>query len=328
MRAFVVVVTALVVVGASAPLVAASGAGPLPSATDAGPASEALETPGNETENGAENTSTSPGAQLAGVVNVQAAAVEGEVQARSFGLQIAAARSNASRAAVVATQAGELSETLAELRERKRALLEAKQNGSISQARFRAEMAGLAAEISTARQLSNVTANTAAELPRAKLEATGVDVDAITRLRTDAANLSGPTVSSIARSVAGVSNETGDTSIGLGAGKPGFGGIPGPVGGGNWSVGSGGNVSIGPDGNLSVGPDENLSVGPDGNLSVGPDGNLTVGAGGETAGSTNTSLTPDSTTSGVIDVVNDTDDSTLNTSDDDGLTAFGSLAAR
>jgi hypothetical protein len=272
MRAIVVTVAVLVVVGAGAPLVSASGGGS--PVADSGSASTpaTFDTPDNGTENDSENASMPAGARLAGVVNVQAAEVEGEVQERSFGVQMAAARSNASKASVVASQVGELNETLAELQDRKRSLVEAKQNGSISQARFRAEMAGLAAEISTARRLSNTTAESAEGIPAPDLEAGGVNVTAIQRLQTSASNLSGPEVASIARDVGGVSgNSSEGPPSGLGNDdRPGAGDVPGGAAGNNVTVGPDGNQSVGPDGNLTVSPDANATAGPDGKNDVTP----------------------------------------------------------
>ncbi|MFC3478106.1 hypothetical protein [Halobacterium litoreum] len=155
----------------------------------------------NETAN--ETNGTAPGAQLAAVVSVQGAEVEGDLASRSFGLQMAAAKSNASKAAVLANQSGDLEERLSELRDRKQALIEAKQNGSISQARFRAEMASVAAELSTANNLLNRTTEESTELPAEALAAQGVSAESLQRLRAAAGNLSGPEISEIAREMGG-----------------------------------------------------------------------------------------------------------------------------
>jgi hypothetical protein len=157
----------------------------------------------NESEN-----ETAPGAQLAGVVAVQGAEVEGEVEQRSFGLRVAKAASNASKASVVAQQTETLESRLAALEQRRAELEAARENGTISASRFRAEMAGLAARISTLQELTNTTAETAAGLPADVLAERGVNVSAIQRLRTSAANLSGPAVAEIARSIAGPPNGT------------------------------------------------------------------------------------------------------------------------
>jgi hypothetical protein len=228
MRQALLLAAVVVAAAVGAPLAAASPAGP---PGDAAPAERvtAQPDPGNDSEN---DSQPAPGAQLASVVNVQAAEVEGDLQQRSFGLQLAAAVSNASKASVVANETGELSERLATLRERKQRLLEARENGSISQARFRAELAGLAAEIATANRLLNRTSAEVNSLPAAALADAGVDREDIDRLRQAAGNLSGPEVAAVARSIAGP-----------------------PV-----------NVSVGPPGNRTPGPPGDVEVPEDAEL--------------------------------------------------------------
>lgn len=144
-----------------------------------------------------------PGARLAGVVAVQGAEVESEVETRAFGLRVASAASNDSRADVVAERVGALRERTATLRERRQALVEARQNGTISQARYRAEMAALAARTTALGHQLNQTETASRDLDAALLEERGVDASAIDSLRTDARNLTGPEVAEIARSIAG-----------------------------------------------------------------------------------------------------------------------------
>ncbi len=215
MRATVLLVTALLVVGAAAPMVAASTADG-PAATESVAVQD--DATANETDN---ETEMPPGARLAGVVGVQAAEVEGEVERRAFGLQVAAAKSNASKASVVASQAQNLDQRLAELRERKQELEAARDNRTISPSRYRAEMAGLAAQISTVKGITNETAETARSLPEEDLDEHGVNVSALARLRTSASNLSGPEVAAIARGIAGPpGSESAGPPFGNGMGGP------------------------------------------------------------------------------------------------------------
>ncbi|MCG1001966.1 MULTISPECIES: hypothetical protein [Halobacterium] len=206
MKATVLLVTALLVVGAAAPMAVAASTADGPAATESVAVQDG--DAANETDN---ETETAPGAQLAGVVDVQAAEVEGEVERRSFGLQVAAAKSNASKASVVANQTQNLDQRLEDLRERKQELEAARENGNISTGRYRAEMAGLVARISTLQSMTNETAETARSLPEEALAERGVNVSALERLRTSASNLSGPEVAAIARSIAGApgNNSTG-----------------------------------------------------------------------------------------------------------------------
>ena len=81
--------------------------------------------------------------------------------------------------------------------------VEARQNGTISQARYRAEMAALAARTTALGHQLNQTETASRDLDAALLEERGVDASAIDSLRTDARNLTGPEVAEIARSIAG-----------------------------------------------------------------------------------------------------------------------------
>lgn len=231
MRQTVLLVAALVVVGFAAPTVVASPAATSAGA-DASPTVQAAD--GNETAN-----ETAPGARLAGVVNVQGAEVEGAVAERAFGEQLAAAESNASKASVLASQSGDLDERVEELRERKQRLQDQLANETISHGRYRAEMARVAAELSTANRLLDRASSEARHLPSAALENAGVDLADLERLRQAAGNLSGPEIAEIARDLGGP-----------------------PM-----------NISVGPPGNVTRGPPENGPGGPpsDGDLPVDAD---------------------------------------------------------
>ncbi|MDH5020515.1 hypothetical protein [Halobacterium rubrum] len=263
MRHIVLLVAALVVVGAGAPTVVASPAAPADAVGGSDDTGQVAQTAddddGNETANG-----TAPGARLAGVVNVQGAEVEGEVAERSFGLQLAAATSNASKASVLANQTGDLSERVAELRDRKQALRDARANGTISEGRYRAEMARVAAELSTANRLLNRTSSEATKLPAAALQNAGVNATDLQRLREAAGNVSGPEMAAIARDIGG-------PPVNRSVGPP-----------GNRTTGAPGNSNIGPPGNDTQGPPANRTQGPSQNETRGPPGNSTQGPPGNT----------------------------------------------
>lgn len=156
----------------------------------------------NEARGGPDD-SVSPGDRLSAAVGVGAAELEGELSERAFGLRVARANSDGAKAGVVADQQASIEERLTELEERKAALQAARENGSISEGRYRAEMAQLAAETRTVERLANATQRTAAGLPADVLESKGVDVEAIRTLKEEARNLTGPEVAEIARSIAG-----------------------------------------------------------------------------------------------------------------------------
>lgn len=161
----------------------------------------------------ANESATTAGEQLSGVIGVQGAEVEGDMADRSLSNRLEQARGPNQTAAVVASEYESADERLAELRDRKAALEAARENGSISQGEYRARTATLVAEISVVERLANRTASVAAGLPAAALEARGVDAAAIQRLAGDARNLTGPEVAAIARGIAG-------NGVGAPAGTP------------------------------------------------------------------------------------------------------------
>jgi len=194
-------VALLLVAGAALPAVgSATGA-----AGTADPAAQV------ETPNGTNATdgTAAPGAQFAGVVAVQGAEVAGEVEGRAFGISVARARSNGSKAGVVAAQFESLANRTEALADRKRELAEARENGSITEARYRAEVAALAARNAAVERQLNQTEAATNGLPPELLESRGVNATAIDRLRNDSRSLKGPEVAAIARSIAGPPNRAG-----------------------------------------------------------------------------------------------------------------------
>jgi hypothetical protein len=137
------------------------------------------------------------------MVAVQGAEVEGELEGRTFGISIARANSDSARASVVADEVTELDSRLAELREQRRDLEAARENGNISDARYRAETAALSARTAAAEGQLNRTQAASDDLPADLLAERGVDASAIETLRTEARNLSGPETAAIARSIGG-----------------------------------------------------------------------------------------------------------------------------
>jgi len=149
------------------------------------------------------NESAAPGERLAGVVGVQQAELDGEVSARTLALRLANATTNESRAAILAAEFGSLENRSEELAERRAELRAARENGSISDGKFRAEMAKLHAQSKTVQRLANQTANASAGLPAETLEAKGINATAVRTLQSEAENLTGPETAAVARSIAG-----------------------------------------------------------------------------------------------------------------------------
>ena len=194
--ALVVVVTVSVV---ALPASALGGATATATATtaDGGVAPQTTNDSANESE------TLAPGQRLAGVVGVQGAEIDGELEERTLATRVDRAESNTSKAGVVATALNTARERLRNLRETQIALREARRAGDISTGEYRARMAITAAQIRTVRTQLDSSEAVTRDLPDAALEARGVNREEIDRLREDADDLRGPEVAKIARQVAG-----------------------------------------------------------------------------------------------------------------------------
>lgn len=169
------------------------------------PTAMAQQTETNETSNQTSNESIAPGAQLSGVVGVQEAELDGEVESRAYGIRVAQSNSDNATAAVVADQLNSTEQRLTEIETEQAELEEARENGSISEGQYQARSATLYAQSQSAERLANQTNETASGLPAETLEANGVNATAIRSLQDRAANLTGPEVAAIAQSIAGPS---------------------------------------------------------------------------------------------------------------------------
>jgi len=186
-----------------------------------------------------------PGEQLSGAVGVQGAEVDSAVESRAFGREVAAAQSNESKAAVVADRVERLETRLAELEAERESLLQARENGSLSEGAFNARMASLAARIDGVERQLDHGQRVAATLPAQARRNAGLNASAIDRLRSQASEMRGGEVAAAARAVGGP---------GAGRGMPGArgGGPPEGIPGGP-GAGSGGPNEPGPPGNAGNG---------------------------------------------------------------------------
>lgn len=155
------------------------------------------------------NASTAPGAMLSGVVGVQGAELEGDLEDRAFGLRVARAATNGSKAAVVGDQFATIRDRLDALERERERLDAAYENDSITEDRYRARLATLAARIQATERLANRTESTARGLPAEALRENGVDVAAIEALRANASRMTGPEVAAVARGIAGDASGAG-----------------------------------------------------------------------------------------------------------------------
>jgi hypothetical protein len=148
-------------------------------------------------------SSTEPGASFAGVVGVQGAEVNNEVENRSLDRQLRAAESNRSKARVVASESQQLEERLAELEAEKERLNAAYENGSISKGKYKAQLAVVAADLRALERRANHTADAAEKLPPEALRETGANVSEVREIARDANRTSGGEVAEAARDIAG-----------------------------------------------------------------------------------------------------------------------------
>ncbi len=187
----------LLVVGATVALPALGAAQPTLGAQES--------TPGDGSSADESNETVAPGARFTGVVGVQQAEIDGEVESRAFGQRVAAADSDDAKAQVVADSHQQNEQRLAELEQRLEQLRTARENGSMSYGEYAARTARIHAELKQVQRSANETERVAETLPAETLEANGVDPTAIRALRENASQLSGQETAELARSIAGPS---------------------------------------------------------------------------------------------------------------------------
>lgn len=202
-RTLTVLLTVAMIVAVAAPAMAVAQ----PSAPDAaGDEVLAAEDDATTTENESavnDSDETPPGAMLAGSIGVQESEMKGAIEQRAFGHQIRAAATNDSKAQVLNLTQERVQDRMTDLEERKARLDAARDNGTISESQYRAQVSVIAAESEQIRTMANETEHTAEQLPNETLEANGVNVTALEQVRERAHNMTGPEVSEIARQIAG-----------------------------------------------------------------------------------------------------------------------------
>ena len=234
-------------------------------------------TAGNETVTNTTNQSESvaPGARFAGVVGVQRAELESDVEERAFGHALNRAQTNDSKAVLVGNETEQIEQRLAAMESRMEQLEAAHENGTISQGAYQAQVATVSARINALERQINRTETAGMSLPAHVQSRHNLNETRFASLRTAAGNLSGPDVAAIARTIAGPNpgHPAGDRGPPDHAGPDGNMGPHGQGGTGtqaNTSTRGPGNQTMGPSGNQSMGPSGNQSVGPASNTSMGP----------------------------------------------------------
>jgi hypothetical protein len=156
---------------------------------------------------------TRPGVRLAASVAVQHQELQGEIEHRSFGLEVAAAATNDSKAQVLNRTQQHLESGITELEQEQAQLNASLANGTISESQYQVRMSALVTKTSNLERMANSTSQTAETLPNETLEANGVNVSALMHIRTQAHNMTGPETAAMARQIAG-------NSVGMPMGPP------------------------------------------------------------------------------------------------------------
>lgn len=197
-----ILLAGLMVAGVVAAIPAAAAVGGIADGDHVG--SVGLDSVANSEDDAAnESNETRPGERLGGVIGVQAAEIEGEVESRSFERRTAADRSDDERADAVEDRLRNAERRLDEIEDRQAELRERRDQGNISEGEFRARTARLAAETTTIERSMNRSAEVAAELPHEVREPRGIDNETIRTIRNRTAELSGPEVAKMAHEIAG-----------------------------------------------------------------------------------------------------------------------------
>ncbi len=255
--------TVLLTIGVTALLV-----GGLPAVAAASGTAPQVTPQVNDSEN------VTPGERLGGIIGVQQAEIDGELRERSFAIGLERAGGNQSQQADrIAQEYASIDERLAVLENRTANLTEQRENGSISEGQYRAQIAQIEAQRASLQRLANQSNETAAGLPNELLEERGINATRIGMLQQRASELGGQEVAAIARGIAG--NDVGQ-GFGPRQGPPVnvTPGEPGPPGAGNETPGGPPENQTAGSGNDQPGPPMNKTPGNNGG---GPPGNQTGG---------------------------------------------------
>lgn len=154
------------------------------------------------------NSSTAPGEQLSGIVGVQSAELDGDIDNRTYGIKVARAQTDEAKADVVGEQLSEIKQQLADHEAELKRLKAEREAGNMSEGAYRAKVATVAAKKANSERAIEQANETTSKLPESVLSERGINVDAINELRANASKLGGPETSEIARSIAGESATT------------------------------------------------------------------------------------------------------------------------
>jgi len=149
-------------------------------------------------------TNATPGERLSGVIGVQKAELDGDLETRAFEAGLTAADGNETAQAVYADREAETLESrITALETRLETLRDQRSDGLITPGAYQAQVAEIATRQQTLLAIANRTNETVSSLPAERLEERDINATRIQRLQADAARLGGPEVAEIARGIAG-----------------------------------------------------------------------------------------------------------------------------
>ena len=149
------------------------------------------------------SSSTTPGEQISGVIAVQDAEHNGELDERRFGHHLDAAANDSERAALVATRTEHLSDRLDGIEAELDTIEGAFADDEIPAGHYQAKVAGIATERAILERSAQRNADVADRLPDVALRQAGIDDDQIAAQRQRAATVGGPHVEETMREIAG-----------------------------------------------------------------------------------------------------------------------------
>ncbi|GAA0226351.1 hypothetical protein ACFFQF_10935 [Haladaptatus pallidirubidus] len=223
-----------------------------------------------QTEQNATSSNSTLGAEISSFMQVSTSQAQGTVDTGLWVARFNQTENRSARRALVRHHVEDMQTELDALQERKQSLVEARNNGDISQLEYQSRMSELIGDIRSLEHGINATK------PRA--ETVGTRVNRLQQLDNQANNVSGPEVAEVARSLNSVNvpgenanNSTNAPGVGNGSGQ-GNGTSGGETTPGNGNVGNG-NTGGGSNGNAGDETNGNTGNG-NGNTS-----NETVGNG-------------------------------------------------
>ncbi|GKZ13090.1 hypothetical protein [Haladaptatus sp. T7] len=202
------------------------------------------------------------GAEISSFMQVSTTQAQGTVDTGMWVARFNQTKNKSAQKALVSNHVGDMKNQLASLRDRKQKLVEARNDGQISQLKYQSEMSQLIGEIRAVQHSINAT--------RPRAVTVGARVRDVNELDKQANTVGGPEIAAVAKSMHSVNlraenanNSTSAPGVGNGTGNA-SGEHPGAGIGGNGTIGIGNG-----DGNSTVGIGVGNGDGNGGNGSVG-----------------------------------------------------------